>query len=153
MENVQYKNLYEDRNALYQNDYAGFGVRFVAIFIDGVILSFAFGIISMVTNMRFNSGFFEVVYNPGSLLSFLLAMSYFVYFETGTKQATIGKSIMGLKVIKQNGTKMMMRDSIIRYIGKIFSSFIFMIGFIMVIFDDQKRALHDRIANTYVVKV
>ena len=42
MENVQYKNLYEDRNALYQNDYAGFGVRFVAIFIDGVILSFAF---------------------------------------------------------------------------------------------------------------
>jgi uncharacterized RDD family membrane protein YckC len=80
-------------------------------------------------------------------------MSYFVYFETGTKQATIGKSIMGLKVIKQNGTKMMMRDSIIRYIGKIFSSFIFMIGFIMVIFDDQKRALHDRIANTYVVKV
>ncbi|HUH73196.1 MAG TPA: RDD family protein [Chitinophagales bacterium] len=153
MSNVEYKNLYEDKGALIPRNYAGFGVRMVAFFIDGVILSFAFGIISFITGMKFNSGFFEVVYNPGGLLSFLLALSYFVYFETGEKQATIGKSIMDLKVVKQNGAKMTVRDSVFRYIGKIFSAFIFMIGYIMAIFDDQKRTLHDRIAETYVIKI
>ncbi len=153
MEDVKFKNLYEDNSALIQNDHAGFGIRLVAFFIDGLILSFAFGLISFATGMQFNSGIFQVIYNPGSVLSFLLAMSYFVYFETSEKQATLGKSIMGLKVIKQNGSKMMMKDSILRYIGKILSAFIFMIGYIMAIFDEEKRALHDRIAETYVVKV
>lgn len=153
MENIEYKNLYGAKTFFNQNDFAGFGVRFVAFFIDGVILSFAFGFISYATGVYLNSDFLRVIYNPGNLLSFLLAMSYFVYFETSNKQATLGKQAMGLKVVKQDGTKMTMKDSIFRYIGKILSAFIFMIGYIMVIFDDQKRALHDRIANTFVVKV
>lgn len=153
MENIEYKNLYGERLAFNQSNFAGFGIRFVAFFIDAVILSFAFGFITYATGARLNSGFFEVIYNPGNLLSLLLAMSYFVYFETSDKQATLGKQAMGLKVVKQDGTKMMMKDSILRYIGKILSAFIFMIGYIMVIFDDQKKSLHDRIANTFVIKV
>jgi uncharacterized RDD family membrane protein YckC len=153
MENIEYKNLYGAKLAFNQGNFAGFGVRFVAFFIDAVILSFVFGFISFATGIKLNSGFFEAIYNPGNLLSFLLAMSYFVYFETSGKQATLGKQAMGLKVVKQDGMKMTMRDAVFRYIGKILSAFIFMIGYIMVVFDDQKRALHDRIASTYVVKI
>lgn len=151
---MEQRGLYEQSGLnLRNNEHAGFGVRLIAHLIDGVILSFGLGIISFAIGVNFNSGFMSVVYSPGSLLAFLLIMAYFVYFETSDKQATIGKSIMDLKVIKQDGSKLTTADAIIRYLGKILSAFIFMIGFLMVLFDDEKRALHDRIANTYVVKV
>ncbi len=150
---MENKSLYEQSGGnLSYNGHAGFGIRFVAHLIDGLILSLGLGIITFATGMNFNSDIMEIVYSPGSLLAFLLTMAYFVYFETSDKQATIGKSVMGLKVIKQDGTKLTTGDAVVRYLGKILSAFIFMIGFIMVIFDDQKRALHDRIANTFVVK-
>lgn len=133
--------------------YAGFGVRLVAHLIDGFIISLFTNIIYWVTGYDYDKGIIEIIYSPGGFLAFLLTLGYFVYFETSDKQATLGKSIMGLKVIRQDGQKMQASDSIIRYLSKILSAFIFMIGYIMVIFDDQKRSLHDRIAKTYVVKV
>lgn len=153
MDNTEYKNLFKNNIVPIKNYYAGIGSRFVAFLIDGVIISFVFGFISFVTGIELNSGLLKVIYNPAGILSFLLAMSYFVYFETTDKQATLGKQAMGLKVVKQNGAKMTMQDAVIRYIGKILSAFILMIGFIMAIIDDQKQSLHDRLATTFVVNV
>jgi uncharacterized RDD family membrane protein YckC len=38
-----------------------------------------------------------------------------------------------------------------RYFSEMLSGMIMMIGYIMAGFDDEKRALHDRICNTRVV--
>lgn len=149
---METKDLYQTNTPYFTPQYAGFGSRLVAHIIDGAILSISIGIISWITGIEFSSGVMEIVYSPGGWISFFLVLAYFVYFETSEKQATIGKSVMGLKVIRQDGKKMETSDAIIRYLGKVLSAVIFMIGFLMVLFDDQKRSLHDRIAKTYVVK-
>ena len=39
-----------------------------------------------------------------------------------------------------------------RFLAEIVSALIFYIGYIMIAFDDQKRALHDRLCNTRVIR-
>lgn len=131
--------------------YAGFWIRFLAYVIDGIILSASFTILSYITGSNIGANF-ESIHEPGSIIGLALTVLYFVYFETGEKQATIGKYIFDLKVIKQDGSKLTAKDSIIRYVGKIISAIIIFIGYIMAGFDEQKRALHDRLANTYVIR-
>ena len=146
-------NQTSDIPIITENHYAGFGIRLVAYLIDGFILSVAFSILSLFIHNTPSKGFTEVIYNPGNFLDFILVLIYFVYFESGPKQATPGKMVLNLKVVKQDGSPMTKKDAVIRYVGKIFSAIIFLIGYIMVIFDDKKRALHDRLANTYVIKI
>ncbi|MCO5231676.1 MAG: RDD family protein [Chitinophagales bacterium] len=147
---MEYKDLYSNNSPQYE--YAGFGLRLIAYFIDAIVLSIILKLLSLVFGFDFNTEISKVTYSPGGLVAFLVSISYFVYFETGIHQATIGKRMMDLKVIKQDGTPLSKVDSIFRYLGKILSAIIFLIGYIMVIFDDKKRALHDRIASTYVIK-
>ena len=66
-------------------------------------------------------------------------------------QGTFGKKMLGLKVVNDSGGKISMGQSWIRYLGYIVSS-IFYVGYIMAAFTDRKRALHDMMADTYVVK-
>lgn len=149
---METKDLYQTAGPQ-STQYAGFGVRLVAHLIDGFIISLVTNVIYWIIGTDFDKDVMEIVYSPGGFIAFLITIGYFVYFESSDKQATIGKSVMGLKVVRQDGQKMQVSDAIIRYLSKILSAVIFMIGFLMVIFDDQKRALHDRIAKTYVVKV
>jgi uncharacterized RDD family membrane protein YckC len=44
-----------------------------------------------------------------------------------------------------------MSKGIIRAVGKIISSLIFGIGFLMALFTNNKQSLHDKIASTFVV--
>ena len=39
-----------------------------------------------------------------------------------------------------------------RYFGKILSTVILFIGYLMMIWDEKKQTLHDKMANTLVVK-
>ena len=43
--------------------------------------------------------------------------------------------------------------AVIRYFGQILSGIIAGIGFLMAAFDDEKRALHDRLAETRVIRI
>ncbi|PGZ87918.1 MULTISPECIES: RDD family protein [unclassified Bacillus (in: firmicutes)] len=38
-----------------------------------------------------------------------------------------------------------------RWLAQVVSSFILFIGYIMIAFSNRKTALHDKLANTYVV--
>jgi len=151
---MEHRDLYQnERTSPLKVKYAGFMERLVAHIIDGIILSFGLGVISFATGMSFTAGWVKVVYSPGSWLAMIFVAAYYIYFETSDKQATLGKQILNIKVVKQDGTKIETSDAIFRYFGKIISAVIFMLGYLMALFDDQKRALHDRIAKTYVVKV
>ncbi len=149
---MEHRDIYKKHHRQTSNNHAGFGIRLVAHLIDGIILSILLGILSFVFNIKANTGWLSAIYSPGGLVTLLLIMAYFVYFETTQNQATPGKMLMGLKVVRQDGAKMQVRDSVLRYLGKIISAAILMIGFLIVIFDKKKRALHDLIAQTYVIK-
>ncbi|MEZ5174251.1 MAG: RDD family protein [Bacteroidia bacterium] len=126
-------------------EYGGFWIRFLAALIDGILLSVVNGILMFIL-----WGWQSVLYN---IISILIGWFYYAYMESSTEcKPTLGKKALGLKVTGLNGERISFANATGRYFSKIISAIILLIGFIMAVFDDQKRALHDRIAGTYVIK-
>lgn len=123
-------------------EYAGFWIRFVAIIIDGVILGIIGGVLSRL-----------MAATAYGVISWLIGAAYYICFWVYWQGQTPGKRILNLRVIRADDRPIDWTTAIIRYIGYIVSGFILLIGFIMAGFDDEKRALHDRLANTRVVIV
>jgi uncharacterized RDD family membrane protein YckC len=57
-----------------------------------------------------------------------------------------------LKVVMAEGDRVSYARAIGRHFAKYISGLILCIGYIMIGFDEQKRALHDRICDTRVIK-
>ena len=75
---------------------------------------------------------------------------YFALMESSTRQATLGKMALDMKVTDDEGNRISFGRATGRYFAKILSALILLIGFIMVAFTDRKRGLHDMIAGTLV---
>jgi uncharacterized RDD family membrane protein YckC len=77
-----------------------------------------------------------------------------ITYETvliGKYGATLGKMACKIKVVTAEGGRVSYLLAFGRYFAKILSAMILMIGYLMAAFDDEKRALHDRICNTRVI--
>jgi uncharacterized RDD family membrane protein YckC len=72
--------------------------------------------------------------------------------ECSSQQATIGKRVLGIKVIDLAGQRISFGRATGRYFGKIISGMIMYIGFIMAGFTDRKQALHDMMAGCLLVR-
>jgi uncharacterized RDD family membrane protein YckC len=93
----------------------------------------------------------RVVFSPlaASLAGLVFVVSYHVFFWFFTGQ-TIGKRIVGLKVVSLHG-KMTLWRAIIRYAAYFLSGLAFGIGFFWIIVDDRRMAWHDKVARTCVI--
>lgn len=129
--------------------YAGFWIRAGAKIIDGIILSIvglALGFVgSLITSSVAGRSILQ------NVLSIVLDIAYVTYF-LGTYSATPGKMACGLKVVRPDGERISYARACGRSLAEFVSSLILGIGYLMVIFDEEKRALHDRICDTRVVK-
>ena len=132
-----------------QLKYAGFWIRFAAMFIDACILSIFYAIVLYL--FMGGAGFTDP--NAGlvpALLLTVVGIGYFTGMESSSRQATVGKMAVGIKVGKANGEPISFANALGRYFSKIISSAILYIGYMMAGWDSKKQALHDKIANTYV---
>jgi uncharacterized RDD family membrane protein YckC len=137
--------------------YKGFWIRYLAELLDGIIL----GIIFQVANLFITVPPYETVpLNPFSVLSMfslslsvnlMINISYYVFFN-GKYGATPGKMVIGAKIVNTDGSPISYTKAFARFFAEMLSAFILGIGYIMAAFDSQKRALHDRICNTLVIK-
>jgi uncharacterized RDD family membrane protein YckC len=144
--------------------YAGFWVRFVAKFLDGLLL----WVVNTAANLAWSVAYFgHVVFMPDAsqislrtLLGFqaltivssvAIGCAYQCFFLT-RHGATPGKMALSLKVVRSDGGPLTSGRAIGRYFSEILSSLILCIGYIMAAFDDEKRALHDRICDTRVIR-
>jgi uncharacterized RDD family membrane protein YckC len=59
---------------------------------------------------------------------------------------------LDLKVVRPDGGPISLGRAVGRYFAKIVSGIILMIGYIMAGFDSEKRALHDMMCDTRVIK-
>ena len=64
--------------------------------------------------------------------------------------ASLGKKICGLIVVDENGNKLTPGKGFARAICRMLSGMILGIGYIIALFDDRGKALHDRLAGTFV---
>jgi uncharacterized RDD family membrane protein YckC len=143
--------------------YGGFWIRFAAIFIDGIIL----GVVGAIINVPFQLLFVGMNANmtdPTTILTrtfglaailivinMAIALVYESWFVVA-RGATPGKMVLSLEVIRADGTRPGWGLAIGRHFAKMLSSLTIYIGYIMAGFDDEKRALHDRICETRVVR-
>ena len=136
-------------------NYAGFWIRFAAYFIDAVIIT----VVNVgLTFVLFGGSMFEAPETSGffvqnlsySLVSLVVGILYFCGMESSSRQATLGKMGVGIKVGNSRGEKISFANALGRYFAKILSAITLMIGFMMAGWDSKKQALHDKIASTYV---
>ena len=150
-------------------DYADFGKRLVAYLIDALILSVPIGILyglvifTLVGSVSASAdsgtgqlGAAEAGAAIGSVVLLyilvpIIMIGYFSYFESSEKQASMGKQVMGLKVVGMNGERISFMNAVGRNASRLISSAICAIGYIMAAFTEKKQALHDMIASTLVV--
>jgi uncharacterized RDD family membrane protein YckC len=94
----------------------------------------------------------DLVITSRKFLNEVLIIIYYALMESSKYQATLGKIVMGIKVVNKKGQGLDFSKALLRNLSKLLSAFILGIGYIMIIFDDCKQGLHDKIADTFVVK-
>jgi len=80
------------------------------------------------------------------------AWLYYAIMESSKPQATIGKMALGTKVTTLGGERIGFGRASGRYFGKIVSGLTLGIGYLMAAFTERRQALHDKMANTLVVR-
>jgi len=83
-------------------------------------------------------------------LGALTVVGYFLFFLTLGGQ-TVGKRIIGLRVVSTDGRRISTLQALVRVAGYLVSSAPLYIGFLAALFDSERRAWHDRLAGTVVV--
>jgi uncharacterized RDD family membrane protein YckC len=139
--------------------YGGFWKRFIARFIDGMIQAVFGMVIGAVIGAIFGATGALQGGSAGAILLMqaviqIVAMGFAIIYEVffvRKYDATPGKMAIGLKILRPDGTKLSVGRIIGRYFATIISALPLLIGYIMAAFDDEKRALHDRIADTRVI--
>lgn len=135
--------------------YAGFWIRFGAKFIDALVLfvvNLALGLLFVWAFDR--SGMPDLARNGWFFLQAVFTIIGLVYttFFLGRFGATPGKMAYGLKVVSAHGGAIDYPRALGRQLAEYLSGMILMFGYIMAVFDGEKRTLHDRICHTRVVR-
>ena len=84
-------------------------------------------------------------------ISFLIWMLYCAIMEASSWQGTLGKHVMKIKVVDENGNRLSPMLSLRRNTMKILSFIVLSAGFIWILFDPKRQGWHDKIAKTFVV--
>lgn len=146
---------------------AGFWIRFAAYVLDWVILTSLVTLLTLPWAEPLGKLQTEAMAqlksaNPDTqvlvrfwLISLAINLPigflFYTYFN-GLRGATPGKQILGLRIIREDGSKLGFGGAAIRYLAGLLSGLTFGIGYLLIAFHPQKRALHDLIARTRVVK-
>ena len=153
--------------------YAGFWIRFLASFFDTLFLAVPIAIVIYILS---GGEWFDLTQYQQNLQSAMagnassalnnspkISLKWEIFFELSTliitmlfwrkyKGATPGKKFVHIKIVDAKTFKDIdNKQALTRSIGYIASTFIFLIGFLMVAFRKDKRSLHDLLANTCVI--
>ena len=142
--------------------YRGFWIRVLARTLDSLAMlvvfvpAMVFWMLPLMRQLAANPG---QPINPAVLLPFYLRFygllfvvwfAYYTYFH-GRFGATLGKMAIHARVVNADGSPLTYGKALARCFADMLSAFTLDIGYIIAGFDDQKRALHDRICGTRVI--
>ncbi len=122
---------------------ASFGRRFVAYLIDVILIGIVGGVLVAIFGTEIGYG-----------IDLLLGIAYFGYLEGGPKGQTLGKMALGIRVIDfSSGGPIGYGRGVVRYLGRIVSGIVCLLGYLWMLWDKEKQTWHDKIATTVVVPV
>ncbi|OQY93151.1 MAG: hypothetical protein B6D39_03405 [Anaerolineae bacterium UTCFX2] len=163
---------YDDLGESLVGHYAGFATRLIAFIIDSLTISatllfltwFVNSTLLVLQTRNIIAHFSRWIPHINSIIAFLtspvmsgiytflIIISYNVFFWSIAGQ-TIGKAVMGIKIIPVIGGKMTFKRALTRYVGYYISGLPLGLGFLWILVNDRRSAWHDRIAGTCVVHV
>ena len=120
--------------------YGGFWVRVGATFVDTLIVG-----VPLYLLVR--------TFGHLALVFLVLVWLYSPLMESSRSQATIGKIVFSLIVTDTSYRRISFGRAVARYFAKVLSGLPLYLGYGLVAFTPQKRALHDYIAGTLVLRV
>lgn len=137
MENTGSFSTQDSDSSIMKFECATFGTRFLAFLIDWLLLLFP-----------------SAVMNRGIPFVgiFVVFFMYYIPLEIGPAQGTIGKRVMKIRVVRKDGGTISIAQAVVRRLISWFSCALLCVGHFLALFTDKKQALHDIVADTYVVQ-
>ena len=143
-------------------EYSGFWRRFIAFLIDKIILLIPLFFIMLIIlylsttpeNLSDNNYTEKLIiyYLFSYLIIIILNWLYFSFMESSKYQASLGKLIMGIKVVDIHGKRLSFEKASNRFFATTISYLTFYVGFLMVGFTQNKQTLHDILTNCLIIK-
>jgi uncharacterized RDD family membrane protein YckC len=153
--------------------------RLFAWVLDWIILAILILILDLIFGIQFRSHHLTTHYfyfnqNGGSdrgvstyysyhldfgvlIVAEIVSTLYYVLFDVLNRGQTLGKAVMGLRVVMIDGSDITLRAALLReFLGKTILDFIPIIYALVdnffILGDHRKQALHDKIASTVVIE-
>ncbi len=139
----------------FQGHFAGLASRFTAYVVD---IGVATGVFTLaVAGTAFVAGILishPVSWNRTNIVVVVLYFAWlFLYFaySWGASGKTLGMACLGVKVVSAEGADTTARQAVVRTLAFPLSFLCFGLGFLGIVLQRDRRALHDLIAGTAVV--
>ena len=120
--------------------YASVWKRFFAFMIDAAVFALLFWVLAQLMDNA-----------SVTLVLLVLIWLYYALLESSPLQASVGKILMGIKVVDRRGRRLSFWQATERIISKLVTNVTFYFGFFIAAFDKQKRTLHDRLSHSAVI--
>lgn len=152
----------------FKGHYAGFVTRLVAFVIDILIVSITIGVMlgtiglilrffnidlqTMTDGMGNVNSFVRgtIIFLTSFGFTFVVNLIYTTFFWMIAGK-TIGKAVMGLRVIGPKGSRVTIGRALRRYVGYWISAIPLFSGYFWVLVNEQRHGWHDIIAGTSVI--
>lgn len=138
------------------NVYASGTRRLLAWVIDRLLIGAVVALVFQWSFDGFDDWLWAPIYNwnigYAAVCKFIVMALYNAAMEASPYQGSFGKIAMGIKVTDLEGERLTFSKALLRNVSKTISWIVFCIGYIMIVFDEHKQGLHDKIADTYVVR-
>jgi uncharacterized RDD family membrane protein YckC len=143
------------RSVTSQGHYAGAVSRFLAYAIDITVSSamFALALAAISYAAKIVTGH-EVSWNKGNAVVAAVFVAWqFVYFgySWAASGRTFGMAVLGIRVVMADGTTIEPRRGVLRALVFPLSFLLCGLGFVGILVQRERRALHDLIADTAVI--
>lgn len=146
---------------------AGFGMRLGAFVLDWVVLTALITLLTLpwaepLTQLQ--QAAMTEAKSPNPNLALLtrfwlislainlpISLAYNTWFN-GRRGATPGKHLLGMRIVREDGSPLGYGRAALRFLAELISLLTFGAGYLMILVHPDKRALHDLIAGTRVIR-
>ena len=130
---------------------AGFWIRLAAWLIDFLVLLVVGGVVAGLIGLGFDGNFPEDLLDQSDFPTIVAGILY-VTVGVAVWSTTAGKRMLGLYVLRPDGSKVGFGRAFARYFAHTLSAMVLFIGYVLIGIRADKRGLHDLICDTVVVK-
>ena len=140
-----------------EDSLASFWLRLAAYVLDLVVFFFLIMILaiiyaSSVPNAKITEADVQKHRELIQLLGTLILTVYNAVLEATPLQGSVGKLLIGLQVVNEDGRRLTLGQALLRNIAKIASGLAFGFGYLYIFLNPYRQALHDKLAKTYIIR-